>query len=257
MKTRFAFLIVFVLMQLAGNSAIAQTRRSEYSVTDEKIGATAYVYGRRTILEFSNPPGSLTVSDERNYPVSYERISDRMFRLSKQMDIFTALVNGKLVLFSFVRSEPTPAMPVNPAPVPQQVVQQPPAQPVPYQAPVVINAPAPVVTVQAQVPAPTPQPQPQRPVWTVTKQDSNLRVLLERWASLTNPRWEVVYKVDKELDMGGEFVVPEYDFKNAIRYITELTGQGGYKVKACFHTNNVVRIVPDATLCNPTKKEGI
>lgn len=75
---------ILALAILASFPAAAQTQ--EFS---------SYTYGNRTVVEFKQPPRSLSFKDENGTEMLYERISESIYRLPKLVRFFTITVNGK------------------------------------------------------------------------------------------------------------------------------------------------------------------
>lgn len=97
----------------------------DYSASGDVMDASAYLYGKRTVLEFEHAPAFLIVKDENGASVDYERVG-RHYRLARKLDQFTAWINGRAVTFSFVEREPVkPSAPIAaPVAAPVQVLQQ-------------------------------------------------------------------------------------------------------------------------------------
>ncbi|WP_395009126.1 TcpQ domain-containing protein [Undibacterium sp.] len=300
---KYQIILICALLSSSIATTQAQTVKSQYVISDERAGVTAYEYGRRTVLEFVSAPFSLSISDDKGLPVAYERISDRFYRTAKQLQDFSATINGEVVTFTLNRPEYF-TKPTNPAStvMRNQVIKASPA-PSPtitndVKAPVsnsmnapttsnVVSVPAPAnVSAPVLTTAPNQQPLVKAPTdvvnpvatqeqvknalikqgmpinglpmtqpFEVTAKDTNLRHLLTRWGKQSNPNWELVWQVTRDIPLTGSAVIKETDFKNAVRFVTAISAQSGFAVKPCFHTNNVVRIVAGSEMCNANAKE--
>lgn len=87
-------------------------------------------------------------------------------------------------------------------------------------------------------------------VWTVSPADHNLRQLIDRYASSVG--WVSQWDVDKDILVNFSDEKPN-NFKAAVRYVLASTQFGDLKVKPCFYSNAVVRVVPTTTKCNPNE----
>lgn len=94
----------------------------DYTATGDVMDARAYLYGKRTVLEFKNAPAFLVVKDENGASVEYEKVGQH-YRLTRKLDHFTAWVNGRAVTFSFVKPVPVAAPAPTPEVAPVQVSQ--------------------------------------------------------------------------------------------------------------------------------------
>lgn len=81
-------------------------------------------------------------------------------------------------------------------------------------------------------------------------EDENLRLLVARWAKSVG--WIAVWDVDRDIEIGtaGE---KANDFKNAVRWVLSSTEFSDVKVKPCFYSNAVVRVVRKTVKCNPNE----
>ncbi|MCY0852663.1 toxin co-regulated pilus biosynthesis Q family protein [Cupriavidus sp. D39] len=87
--------------------------------------------------------------------------------------------------------------------------------------------------------------------WTVSATDGNYRQLIEAWA--TRAGWTAApWELDKDLPIVGNDSF-QGDFKAAVRHVLEATELTDYKVKPCFHSNNMVRVVKLTTKCDLTQ----
>ena len=86
----------------------------DYTATGAVEGTRAYIYGNRTVLEFDKSPAFLSVKDEKGNAVDYERVG-RYYRLTRRLDTFTTVVNGRSITFT---GEPTTQTHVFSAPIP-------------------------------------------------------------------------------------------------------------------------------------------
>jgi hypothetical protein len=84
------------------------------------------------------------------------------------------------------------------------------------------------------------------------KTDRTLRAVLVRWTQAAGwthepEHWTLPfdYPVAGSADLGT-------DFKAAVRSLLISTKQTDRPVKPCFHSNQILRVVPDAQLCDPT-----
>jgi len=87
-------------------------------------------------------------------------------------------------------------------------------------------------------------------LWTVTPADQNLRQLIDRYAKTVG--WTSQWDVDKDILINFSDQ-KQNDFKSAVRRVLASTEFGDLKVKPCFYSNDVVRVVPRTTKCNPNE----
>lgn len=97
----------------------------------------------------------------------------------------------------------------------------------------------------------------ERTSWDVKERDQNMRTLFQRWGTEVAPEWKLVWEVDKDIPLSGEFIIKESGFKNAVLYITSLSSQSGVRVKPCFHSNYVARIIPFSAACKVELPKGL
>ena len=89
-------------------------------------------------------------------------------------------------------------------------------------------------------------------LWVATSSDKNFRMLLTRWGQQSTPKWEVIWRVGRDIPLNGHFAEHFEDFKDAADFLSDLAdSQAGIAIHPCFHTNNVVRIVPRTLSCKP------
>lgn len=105
MKKYVVCLSLAMLFGMGGPACASAAMRGEYTVVNDRVGINAYVYGKRTVLEFVESPSSLVVTDDKGLPVAYERIGERFYRLARNLDKFSAVINGDLVAFEFNRPD--------------------------------------------------------------------------------------------------------------------------------------------------------
>lgn len=74
----------------------------DYAASGDVMDARAYLYGKRTVLEFAHPPSFLIVKDENGLSVDYEKVG-RHYRLARKLDHFTAWINGRALTFSLLK----------------------------------------------------------------------------------------------------------------------------------------------------------
>jgi len=74
---------------------------SDYEAVGDASGARAFVYGKRTVLEFTSRPIWLTIEDENGVAVPYER-EGRYYRLASKVDRFTVWANARTLVFTKV-----------------------------------------------------------------------------------------------------------------------------------------------------------
>jgi outer membrane protein OmpA-like peptidoglycan-associated protein len=81
-------------------SEVPKTRVSgDYEVAGDASGMRAFVYGKRTVLEFSRRPLWLAVQDENGVAVAYER-EGHYYRLARKLNRCTVWVNARVVSFT-------------------------------------------------------------------------------------------------------------------------------------------------------------
>lgn len=89
----------------------------DYVASGGVMDARAYIYGKRTVLEFkNNAPSFLLVKDENGASVEYERLGATHIRLARKLSNFTAWANGRAVTFSLEKQAPAAAAAPTPAP---------------------------------------------------------------------------------------------------------------------------------------------
>lgn len=96
----------------------------------------------------------------------------------------------------------------------------------------------------------------ERGAWDVKERDQNMRTLFQRWGKEVTPEWKLIWEVDKDIPLNGEFTIKESGFKNAVLYITSLSSQSGVRVKPCFHSNYVARIISFSAACKIELPKG-
>jgi outer membrane protein OmpA-like peptidoglycan-associated protein len=105
--------------------AAPKTRVSaDYEASGDVSGTRAFVYGKRTVLQFPSRPLRLTIHDENGVVVPYER-EGHYYRLSRKLERFTVWANTRAMSFSAIsRHTPTvattEAVAANPAPLAAQ-----------------------------------------------------------------------------------------------------------------------------------------
>lgn len=109
---------------------------ADYDVVGDVSGMRAFIYGKRTVLEFPRHPLRLTIQDENGVAVSYER-EGHYYRLSRKLDHFTVWANTRVLSFSPATAQKITladevSLPPNPPP---------PAEPVEAAAPIESSVP--------------------------------------------------------------------------------------------------------------------
>jgi hypothetical protein len=87
--------------------------------------------------------------------------------------------------------------------------------------------------------------------WDITPGDSNMRVLIARWA--TSIKWNAVWDVDNDITLESSNMSIPGDFRKAVRYVLSSTEMGDLSLKPCFYINNVVRVVRRTAKCDPSE----
>jgi hypothetical protein len=87
-------------------------------------------------------------------------------------------------------------------------------------------------------------------MWRVTQNDANMRELLDRWTKVVG--WKTVWDVEKDVLLDG-VDEKQTDFKSAVRRVLASTEFGDMKLKPCFYSNAVVRVVRQTTKCKPNE----
>lgn len=77
---------------------------ADYQALGNAGGVRAFVYGKRTVLEFSSRPLWLAIRDENGVAVTYER-EGHYYRLSRKLDHFTVWANTRVLSFSPTRGD--------------------------------------------------------------------------------------------------------------------------------------------------------
>lgn len=256
--------------------------RSEYTVKDDKFGINAYVYGKRTVLEFIEAPNSLVIKDKQGLTVSYERIGERFYRLARQLDKFTATVNGDEVLFDVYKPEQIVVLP----PVVAEPLAQPVVQPT-ASAAALAPVPAPAASAQSSAPGsaaipaqaastdkPMPATAPEKPpvvasaspslpsrlavqpvdlesakpaarVWEVEASDLSVYAAIKRWTRITQAqetKWQLSWEIPVDYPVT---ITGTYsgNFEEAVGDLLEGYSKADYRAKVCLYSNNVVRVV--------------
>jgi hypothetical protein len=86
--------------------------------------------------------------------------------------------------------------------------------------------------------------------WTVTTSDGNFRELLTGWT--LQEGWKLVWNVDQDVPIVGDDHFTG-DLKFAARRALASTEMTDTPIKPCFYSNNVLRVVPFTTPCDPTQ----
>jgi hypothetical protein len=88
------------------------------------------------------------------------------------------------------------------------------------------------------------------PIWQVTPTDATLQRLFVRWAK--DAGWSSIWDSDQDIPLiaTAQFAGSFTDAVQAVLHTTESTD---VPLHPCFYTNNVVRVVPIATTCDPDK----
>lgn len=266
---------MIVLSFGATNSLAASAMRNEYTIKNDRLGISAYVYGKRTVLEFMEPPRSMQIHDEKNIPVGYERISEKYYRLAKSVNNFTAKIDDDQVEFSlnkpeqFVTIDATGKVSaVTSAITPPAVDVVPKVATGAAVAPGSATVAAPIAaldsaTVVSAVPALNAPAAPtqlgqvalvdlinEKPVvaetWKLEASDLSVFSAIKRWARKTlqsGNGWQVSWEVpiDYPVTIVGTF---KGEFEEAVSELIEGYRKSDYPPKACKYMHNrVVRIV--------------
>lgn len=117
------------------------------------------------------------------------------------------------------------------------------------------NAPTGGLSMAGTAPMPvevSPAAAPQRPPYTVSPSDVNLRRTLARWAKTAGwvfepEHWQV--KVDIPLTASASF---SPDFKESVQELLSSSELGDTPVHGCFYTNKVLRVIPYTESCDRT-----
>lgn len=165
---------------------------------------------------------------------------------------------------------PQPAS-ANPAPNPEpkSATERPAAEPAPTQTATALSLGplertsvtpiAPEAEQKAPAPALSKRPAlaslrstPPRPSFQISPSDDTLRQAIQRWAqeagwNFSDQHWglEVDYPIINTADFSGEF--PE-----AVSQLLDSVRMGAKPMRACFYSNQVLRIIPATQSCHPT-----
>ncbi|MFZ6774634.1 TcpQ domain-containing protein [Undibacterium sp. SXout7W] len=200
----------------------------------QEQGFNVYPYGKRTVFEFTEVPGSLTVRDEFGTEITYERISDKTFRFAKLMTNFSAVINGKK--YRFINFKVVPDEIFERAPSVATTPQQPFAQSVPVAgSPVLVqvqtpNGPVamyayPAAPAMIQAPAPVAAKEPAQDKkssrqWIIKAEHKYLRDLIEDWAQQAG--YEVAWETrDFPLKVRADKVISNGSFLDALSVLGE------------------------------------
>ncbi|MGY4831822.1 OmpA family protein (plasmid) [Sphaerotilaceae bacterium SBD11-9] len=117
MKLRHLLLLTAIAAGFAGCAVYAPEAgtpkrvSADYDAIGETYGVKAFVYGKRTVLEFPAVPSWLSIRDSNGVPVEFES-EGRYVRLAHQLDRFSIWSYGRAVTFTVVKVEkPTPTEP--------------------------------------------------------------------------------------------------------------------------------------------------
>jgi len=88
-------------------------------------------------------------------------------------------------------------------------------------------------------------------LWTVTYADTNLRVLLEKWARSAG--WQLSWDIPKDVSLNAK---AEYHgtFEVALLNLLQDLQGGDTALAACTYDNNLARIVPSSVVCKRSEK---
>ncbi|GEM_PF-2460152 len=87
------------------NEASTQRVSKDYLATNGAKNVRAYVYGKRTVLEFTKDPAWVSAIDPTGKDIPLEK-EGRYYRLPGKFDSFTARANGSVITFTFVKEPP-------------------------------------------------------------------------------------------------------------------------------------------------------
>lgn len=87
------------------NSGVPRMVSPDYTATGSVVGVRAYLYGKKTVLEFREEPTFITIKDEYGAEVPYEQVggedhAGRFYRFNRRIDNFTVWANGRSVTFN-------------------------------------------------------------------------------------------------------------------------------------------------------------
>jgi outer membrane protein OmpA-like peptidoglycan-associated protein len=110
----------------------------DYVASGDVSGVRAFLYGKRTVLEFDSAPVWLSIRDENGVDVPFER-EGRYYRAARRLDKFSLWLGTRALSFTVV-PKVAPVVAAASAPA---VVASAPAAPQPVAAPVTLQATAP------------------------------------------------------------------------------------------------------------------
>ncbi|HDR9474379.1 toxin co-regulated pilus biosynthesis Q family protein [Burkholderia multivorans] len=86
------------------------------------------------------------------------------------------------------------------------------------------------------------------PLWEASPADQTFRQLFERWGAQAG--WKTFWEVGQEIPVVASS--PFYGtFTDAAQAVLDTTLSTDLPVHPCFYTNNVMRVLPTSTECNP------
>lgn len=242
--------IVFKFTQFVKLSAnLRTTLETEYlmTVTTKKMTRLAGLLG---LLSFSAMlpalAGPLQISNE-NEPVVVKVIRiapieslDKVVRV-KETTTTTTSTPSPVIEKTTITTTSTPS----------PVVEQTTVTTVSTQAP----TPAPVtsVVVVTSAPAPFVSPAPVAPSFFIRSTDSTVRDVLTRWSQSAGwTHLPLHWTIDKDHPVEGGIGADIFgnDFKAAVRTLLSSTEMTDRPVQPCFYTNKVVRVIPNASMCD-------
>lgn len=91
----------------APDAGLAKRVSADYDAIGDTHGVKAFVYGKRTVLEFPAVPAWLSIRDANGVPVDFEK-EGRYVRLTHRVDRFSIWSYGRAVTFTVVQPETVP-----------------------------------------------------------------------------------------------------------------------------------------------------
>lgn len=112
----------------------------------------------------------------------------------------------------------------------------------------VTTAPAPAAAAAVAAATPEPQGFVVAPLWEATPADQTFQGLFARWGKQAG--WTTFWEVGQDVPVVASSPFPG-SFTDAVQAVLDTTLSTDLPVHPCFYTNNVVRVLPTSTECNP------
>jgi hypothetical protein len=90
------------------------------------------------------------------------------------------------------------------------------------------------------------------PIWQINSADTTFQQLFSRWGKQAG--WSTIWDVDQDIPLvgAGQF---GGSFTDAVLEVLHTTESTDAPAHPCFYSNNLMRVVPIATVCDPDKDQ--